>query len=95
MYSPNEQFAAMNKANYENALRMASVSLEKAERYTKLNLHAAKVMLELSAQTGSAVAGIKDAKGMEALRGKLSELGVHNAMAYSRGVYQICIGDAD
>ena len=95
MYSPIEQFAAMNKANYENALHMAAVSLEKAERFTELNLRAARVALELSAQTGSAVLGIKNAEELEVLREKLSELGVHNAMAYSRGAYQIWIGDAD
>lgn len=95
MYSPIEQFTAMNLANYETALRMTAVSLEKAERFTELNLHAARIALELSAQTTTAVAEIKDAQGMEALRGKLSELGMHNAMAYSRGLFQIWIGDAD
>ena len=74
---------------------MAVVCLETAQRFTELNLHAARVALELSSQTNAAVAEIKDAQGMEALRGKLSELGMHNAKAYSRGVFQSWIGDAD
>src|SRR5450432_3706547 len=89
MYSPNEQFASMNKASYENALRMASISLDKAERYAKFNLHAARVVLEQTAQTGSVVAGAKDAHDVETLRGKVSELVVQNATAYAKGLYQI------
>ena len=89
MYSPNEQFAELSRATCESALKIAAVSLDKAERFSKLNLQAAKVVLEQTLHNGSAVRGIKDAQGMEALRVKLSELGVQNAIAYSKGVYQI------
>ena len=89
MYSPNEQFAELSRATCESALKIAAVSLDKAERFSKLNLQAARVVLEQTVHNGSAVRGIKDAQGMEALRVKLSELGVQNAIAYSKGVYQI------
>ena len=46
MYNATEQFADINKAGYDNAVKLASLSLEKAERFTKLNLQAAKVALE-------------------------------------------------
>src|SRR5579862_4266955 len=89
MYSPTEQFAEISKANYENAVKIASMSLEKAERLAKLNLQAAKVALEQGAYTASAVAGIKDVQELVAVRAQLTETGVQNALGYSRGMYQI------
>ena len=46
MYRANEQFAEINKAGYANAVKLASLSLDKAERLAKLNLQAAKTALE-------------------------------------------------
>ena len=46
MYNATEQFAEINKAGYDNAVKLASLSLDKAERLAKLNLQAAKVALE-------------------------------------------------
>src|SRR2546429_6451530 len=89
MYNATEQFAEINKAGYDNAVKLASLSLEKAERFTKLNLQAAKVALEQGVYTANAVAGIKDVQELAAVRAKLTEAGVQNALGYSRGVYQI------
>ncbi|HEY8624071.1 MAG TPA: phasin family protein [Casimicrobiaceae bacterium] len=89
MYNATEQFADINKVGYDNAVRLASLSLDKAERFTKLNLQAAKVALEQGVYTANAVAGIKDVQELAAVRAKLTEAGVQNALGYSRGVYQI------
>jgi phasin family protein len=89
MYNATEQFAEINKAGYDNAVKLASLSLDKAERLAKLNLQAAKVALENSVYTANAVAGIKDVQEFAAVRAKLTEAGVQNALGYSRGVYQI------
>ena len=89
MYKGNEPFAGINKAGYDNAVKLASLSLDKAERLTKLNLQAAKVALEQGVYTANAVAGIKDVQELVAVRTKLTEAGVQNALGYSRGVYQI------
>jgi phasin family protein len=89
MYSPKEEFAEMNKVGYDTAVKIASMSLEKAERFAKLNLQAAKVAIEQSAHTASAVAGIKDVQELVAVRAQLTEAGVQNALGYSRGIYQI------
>ena len=89
MYNATEQFAEINKTGYDNAVKLASMSLEKAERLTKLNLQAAKVVLEQGVYTANAVAGIKDVQELVAVRAKLTEAGVQNALGYSRGVYQI------
>jgi phasin family protein len=89
MYNATEQFADINKVSYDNAVRIASLSLDKAERFTKLNLQAAKVALEQGVFTANAVAGIKDVQELAAVRAKLTEAGMQNALGYSRGVYQI------
>src|SRR5664279_801372 len=89
MYNASEQFAEINKVGYDNAVKLASMSLEKAERLTKLNLQAAKVALEQGVYSANAVAGIKDVQQLVAVRAKLTEAGVQNALGYSRGIYQI------
>ena len=89
MYRANEQFAEINKAGYANAVKLASLSLDKAERLAKLNLQAAKTALEQGVEAANTVAGIKDVQEFVAVRAKLTEAGVQSALGYSRGVYQI------
>src|SRR5215471_18835853 len=89
MYNVTEQFAEINKAGYANAVKLASLSLDKAERLAKLNLQAAKIALEQGVEAANTVAGIKDVQEFVAVRAKLTEAGVQSALGYSRGVYQI------
>jgi phasin family protein len=89
MHNATEQFAEFNKAGYDNAIKLASLSLEKAERLTKLNLQAAKTALEQGVSGANAVAGVKDVQEFLALRAKFAEAGVQSALGYSRGVYEI------
>jgi phasin family protein len=89
MYNATEQFAEINRAGYDNAIRLASLSLEKAERLAKFNLQAAKTVLEQGVYSANAVAGVKDVQEFFALRAKLAEAGVQNTLVYSRGVYEI------
>jgi phasin family protein len=89
MYNPTEQLSDLNKAGYANAVKLAELSLDKAERLTKLNLQAAKVAIEQGAYTATAVTGIKDVQELVAVRAKLTEAGVQSVLGYSRGVYQI------
>jgi phasin family protein len=89
MYNATEQFAELNKAGYENAVKLAALSLEKAERLANLNIAAAKIVLEQGVNSANAVAGVKDVQEFFALRAKLTETGVQNALGYSRGVYEI------
>ena len=89
MYNATEQFAELNKAGYENAVKIAALSLEKAERLANLNIAAAKIVLEQGVNSANAVAGVKDVQEFFALRAKLTEAGVQNALGYSRGVYEI------
>jgi phasin family protein len=89
MYNASEQFAEINKPGYDNAIKLASLSLDKAARLTKLNLQAAKAALEQGVYTANAVAGIKDVQEFVAVRAKLTEAGVQYATDYSRGVYEV------
>ena len=89
MYKANEQFTEMNKAGYTNAIKLASLSLDKAERLAKLNLQAAKLALEQGVEAANTVATIKNTQEFVAVRAKLTEAGVQSALGYSRGVYQI------
>jgi phasin family protein len=89
MYNATEQFAELNKTGYDNAVKLASLSLEKAERLAKLNLQAAKTALEQGVYSANAVTGVKDVQDFFTLRAKLAEAGVQNALGYSRGVYEI------
>jgi phasin family protein len=89
MYNATEQFAELNKVGYENAVKLAALSLEKAERLANLNIAAAKIVLEYGVNNANAVAGVKDVQELFTLRAKLAETGVQNALGYSRGVYEI------
>jgi phasin family protein len=89
MYNATEQFADLNKVGYDNAVKLAELSLNKAERLAKLNLQAAKVALEQGVFSANAVTSIKDVQELITLRAKLTEAGVQNALGYSRGVYEI------
>jgi phasin family protein len=84
-----DQFAEINRAGYDSAIKFAALSLDKAERFTKLNLQAAKDALEQGVASANAVVGIKDVQEFVAVRAKLTEVAAQNALGYSRGVYQI------
>jgi phasin family protein len=89
MYSATEPFAEFNKAGYDSAIKLASLSLEKAERLAKFNMQAAKTALEQGVANANELAGAKDFQEFFTLRTKLAEAGVQSALGYSRGVYEI------
>jgi phasin family protein len=89
MNNVTDQFAGINKAGYDNAIRFASFSLEKAEHLAKFNFQAAKAALDQGVQSAGVVGGITDAKEFAAVNTKLSEAGVQYALGYTRGLYEI------
>ena len=84
-----EQFAGINKTAYDNAVRLATLSLEKAEKLAKFNFDAAKAALEQGAQSARVIGGIKDAKEFAVVNTKLTDAGVQQALGYTRGLYEI------
>jgi phasin family protein len=89
MYNPTEQFAELNKSNVEQATRLAAIALENTEKLMKLNLATAKNAWAHSVESAAAVASVKDVQDLFALRAKLAEMGVQNALAYSRNLYDL------
>jgi len=89
MNNVTEQFAGINKAGYDNAVRFATFSLEKAEHLAKFNFQAAKAALEQGVQSAGVVGGIKEVKEFAAVNTKLSEAGMQQALGYTRGLYEI------
>ena len=82
MYNATEQFAEINKAGYDNAIKLASLSLEKAERLTKFNLQAAKAALEQGVNGANAVAGVKDVQEFLTVRAMLTEEDMNYLLYY-------------
>jgi phasin family protein len=89
MYNPSEQIAEFNKANVANAIKLASLSIEKAEKLVNLNINAAKLALAQGVEGAQAAASAKDVQELFALRSKIAELGVQSALGYSRGLYEL------
>jgi phasin family protein len=89
MNRATEQFAEINKAGYNNAVRLATLSLEKAEHLAKFNFQAARATLEQGVKSAGVVGGIKDAKEFAAVNTTLTEAGVQQALGYTRGLYEI------
>ena len=89
MYATPEQFADFNKANVAQATKLATIALENAEKFLKLNMNAAKIVLAKNVESATAVASVKDVQDLMALRSKLAESGVETATAYTRSLYEI------
>ncbi len=89
MYNATEQFAELNKANVEQATKLAAVALQNAEKLFNANLEAAKYALAHGAEGAAAAAGVKDVQEFLALPAKYAETGVQGALGYSRNLYEI------
>src|SRR6476646_5460337 len=89
MYNASEQFAQLNQANVSNAIRLASFSIENAEKLVNLNINAAKLAIAQAVEGAQAAASAKDVQELLALRAKLTEVGVQSATGYSRTLYEL------
>ncbi|MDQ2918119.1 MAG: phasin family protein [Pseudomonadota bacterium] len=89
MYNATEQFAEINQANVSNAIRLASFSIENAEKLVSLNINAAKLAIAQAVEGAQAAASVKDVQELLALRAKLAEVGVQSATGYSRTLYEL------
>ena len=89
IYTATEQFADFNKANVAQAQKIAALAIENAEKFLKLNLNAAKVVLANGAEGAAAAAAVKDVQDLMALRAKYAETGVQTATAYTKSLYEI------
>jgi phasin family protein len=88
MYKP-ASFTEVNKAGYDTAVKLATLSLDKIERLAKLNLKTARSAFAEGVENASAIAGVKDVNALLALNAEMTEAGVQNAIGYTRSVYGI------
>jgi len=89
MYNATEQFAALNKANVEQATKIAAVALQNAEKLFKVSVDAAKFALSTGVESAAAAASAKDPQEFFAVRAKFGEQSVQGALGYSRTVYEV------
>ncbi len=89
MYNATEQFAELNKANVEQATKLAAVALQNVEKLFQANLDAAKFALSQGVESAAAVAAVKDIQELSAVRAKYAENGLQGALGYSRSLYEI------
>ena len=94
MYNATEQFADIDKVNYANVVKLASLSIENTEKIVKLNLTAAKAALVQGVESAQAVASVKDVQELVALRAKFTEAGVQAATGYSKHAVRTGRGSA-
>lgn len=89
MYQAPEQFAALNKANIETAVKFAGIAMESAERIIELQLKAAKTAFADSVQSAKALASVKDLQQFAAFNDNLAQPSIEKAQAYARSVYDV------
>lgn len=89
MFPVNEQLSKLSANGFEQALRLAQISLDSAERLVRLQLEASKQALEENVQLARELAGVKDPAAAFGQINKLASLSVEKAVGHSRGVYDI------
>jgi phasin family protein len=89
MYNAAEPFAELNKMNVAHATKLAALSMESAEKLFKLNLTATKSAFAHSVANVQAAASVKDIQELIALRSKVTESGVQEAVGYGRTLYAL------
>jgi phasin family protein len=89
MNNVTEQFAVINKAFTEAAVRFAKTSFDNTERLVALNVEAARHSLEESTKSVKALSDVKDPQDLLALRTKLAESAADKATGYSRHLYDL------
>jgi phasin family protein len=89
MYNPSETIADLSKTNYANAIKLAALSIENAEKIVKLNINTAKAALAQGVENAQAISSVKDIQELLVLRAKFTEAGVQAATGYSRTLYEL------
>lgn len=84
-----EQINEIAKSNLETALRFAKISMDSAEKLVKLQIEAARAAMDENAKNAKLLAETKDLQAANALRMKLAEAGVEQAMTYAKSVYDV------
>lgn len=89
MYTAQEQFAALNKANLEAATRFANVALGGAERLLEIQLKTAKEALADSVESVKTLSTVKDMQQFADVKDTVAQPAFEKATEYMKSVYEI------
>ncbi len=92
MYQAPEQLIAFNKANFETAVRFASIALESTGRLLEVQLKTAKDTFADGVQQAKAMAEVKDIQGLAQLKDSLTQPALEKAAVYTKNVYDVASG---
>lgn len=89
MYQAPEQFAALNKANFDAATRFANVAIGGAERLMEIQLNAAKTALADGMDGAKTLATIKDLQQFADVKDTVAQPAFEKAADYMKSVYDV------
>lgn len=89
MYQTPEQFAALNKAGLEAAVRFAGIALEGAERLMEVQLKAAKGAFADGVQQAKVIADINDPQEFAQIKNSLMQPNLEKTASYVKSVYDV------
>lgn len=88
MTTPQDQFAALQKANLDTTISLANAVLAGAERLANLQLATAKDLLAENAKTARSLMSVKNPQELAGLQTTVEPI-MERALAYSRGIYEV------
>lgn len=89
MYSAQDQFAALNKANLEAATRFANVALGGAERLLEIQMKTAKAALADGVESVKTLSTVKDLQQFAEVKDGVAQPAFEKATDYMKSVYEI------
>ena len=82
-------FADIGSAALEAAARITRISMDSAERTMAVQLDYAKGAVKQATLTARAFGQVKDVNELVAMRARIAENALENAMGYSRSLYEV------
>jgi phasin family protein len=82
-------FADLGAAALEAAARLTRISMDSAERTMAVQLDYAKGAVKQATITARALGQVKDVNELVAMRARIAENALENAMGYSRSLYEV------
>jgi phasin family protein len=92
MYATPAQIAELQKGQVDALYALSHAVFEATEKLVDLNLAAAKVLMDESAERTQALLGVKDVQEFLSLSGGFAQPAVEKVVSYSRNVYSIASG---
>ena len=85
----DDKISALNKKHVETALHAAQLAFDSIEKLTRLNIEAAKVLLQEGIASARTLASVTDVQQMNQWRDVQAQAGADKVLGYSRNVYEI------